>query len=156
MLKKRKYQVLLATIAVIGIAAVAWFLFKPVSGKFFKVKKGNLEVIVNSKGEVKGDKFTEINLPAAVCNEELRVYQLKIMDVILEGKAVRKGDYIAKLDDSQFATMMRDVMQQKEKYDSDLRNEILDSTVVLSNKRQSILNAKLDIEYERIDLEQWY
>lgn len=154
MLKNRKYQVLLAAFAVIGIAAVVWFLFKPVSGKFYKVKKGNLEVIVNSKGEVKGDKFTEINLPVAVCNQELRVYQLKIMDVILEGKAVKKGDYIAKLDESQFATMMRDNMQQKEKMDADLRNAVLDSTVILSAKREAVSNAKLDLEYLRIDLDQ--
>lgn len=154
MLKNRKYQVFLAAFAVLGIAAFVWFLLKPVSGKFHKVKKGNLEVIVNSKGEVKGDKFTEINLPVAVCNQELRVYQLKIMDVILEGKAVKKGDYIAKLDESQFATMMRDVMQQKEKEDADLRNAVLDSTVILSAKREAVSNAKLDLEYLRIDLDQ--
>lgn len=154
MLKKRKYQVLFTVLAAIGIATVVWFQFKPVSGKFYKVKKGNLEVLVNSKGEVKGDKYTEINLPVALCNQELRVYQLKIMDVILEGKAVKKGDYIAKMDESQFATMMRDNMQQKEKMDADLRNAVLDSTVILSGKREAVSNAKLDLEYLRIDLDQ--
>jgi len=154
MLKKRKYQILLAAFAVIGIVAVVWILFKPVNGKFYKIKKGDLEVIVTSKGEVKGDKYTEINMPAALCNQELRVYQLKIMDVILEGKAVKKGDYIAKLDESQFATMMRDVMQQKEKEDADLRNAVLDGTVTLSGKREGVSNAKLDLEYLKIDLDQ--
>lgn len=154
MLKKRKYQVLFTILAIIGIATLVWFQFKPVSGKFYKVKKGNLEVLVNSKGEVKGDKYTEINLPVALCNQELRVYQLKIMDVILEGKAVKKGDYIAKMDESQFATMMRDNMQQKEKMDADLRNAVLDSTVILSGKREAVSNAKLDLEYLRIDLDQ--
>jgi multidrug efflux pump subunit AcrA (membrane-fusion protein) len=154
MLKKRKYQILLTVIAVIGIAAVVWIQLKPVSGKFYTVKKGNLEVIVNSKGEVKGDKYTEINLPTALCNQELRVYRLKIMDIILEGKAVKKGDYIAKLDESQFATMMRDIMQQKEKMDADLRNAVLDSTVTLSGKREAVSNGKLDLEYLKIDLEQ--
>jgi multidrug efflux pump subunit AcrA (membrane-fusion protein) len=152
--KKRKYQILLAAIALIGIIAVVWIQFRPASGKFYKVKKGNLEVLVNSKGEVKGDKYTEINLPVAVCNQELRVYQLKIMDIILEGKAVKKGDYIAKLDESQFATMMRDVMQQKEKMDADLKNAVLDSTVTLSGKREAVSNARLDLEYLKIDLDQ--
>ena len=154
MLKKRKYQIILAAFAVIGIAALVWLQIKPADGKFYKVKKGNLEVIVTSKGEVKGDKYTEINLPAALCNQELRVYQLKFMDVILEGKAVKKGDYIAKLDESQFATMMRDIMQQKEKMDADLRNAVLDSTVSLSGKREAVSNAKLDLEYLKIDLDQ--
>ena len=154
MLKKRKYQILLAALAVIGIAALVWLQVKPTDGRFYKVKKGNLEVIVTSKGEVKGDKYTEINLPAALCNQELRVYQLKFMDVILEGKAVKKGDYIAKLDESQFATMMRDIMQQKEKMDADLRNAVLDSTVTLSGKREAVSNGKLDLEYLKIDLDQ--
>jgi len=154
MLKKRKYQILLAALAVIGIAALVWLQVKPADGRFYKVKKGNLEVIVTSKGEVKGDKYTEINLPAALCNQELRVYQLKFMDVILEGKAVKKGDYIAKLDESQFATMMRDIMQQKEKMDADLRNAVLDSTVTLSGKREAVSNGRLDLEYLKIDLDQ--
>lgn len=154
MLKQRKYQVLLASIVLVGIVSVVWLKLNTSAGKTYKIKKGNLEVVITSKGEVKGDKYTEINLPLAVCNQELRVYQLKIMDIILEGKTVKKGDYIAKLDESQFATMMRDNMQQKEKMDADLRNAVLDSTVTLSAKREAVNNAKLDLEYLRIDLEQ--
>ena len=154
MLKQRKYQVLLAAIVLVSICSVVWLKLTASSGKTYKIKKGNLEVLIASKGEVRGDRYTEINLPAAVCNQELRVYQLKIMDIILEGKTVKKGDYIAKLDESQFATMMRDNMQQKEKMDADLRNAVLDSTVTLSAKREAVNNAKLDLEYLRIDLEQ--
>lgn len=154
MLKQRKYQVLLAAIVLVGTVSVVWLKLNTSAGKTYKIKKGNLEVVITSKGEVKGDKYTEINLPLAVCNQELRVYQLKIMDIILEGKTVKKGDYIAKLDESQFATMMRDNMQQKEKMDADLRNAVLDSTVTLSAKREAVNNAKLDLEYLRIDLEQ--
>jgi len=154
MRKRKKYLIPVIVLAVIGIAAFVSFQLKPATGKFYKVKKGDLEVIVTSKGEVKGEKYTEINLPDAVCNQELRVYQLKIMDVILEGKAVKKGDYVAKLDESQLATMMRDNMQQKEKMDADLRNAVLDSTVTLSGRREAINNAKLDLEYLQIDLDQ--
>ncbi len=154
MLRQRKYQVLLAAIVLVGIGSVVWLKLNSSSGKTYKIKKGNLEVLIASKGEVRGDRYTEINLPAAVCNQELRVYQLKIMDIILEGKTVKKGDYIAKLDESQFATMMRDNMQQKEKMDADLRNAVLDSTVTLSAKREAVNNAKLDLEYLRIDLDQ--
>lgn len=154
MLKKRNYQILIAVFVIIGISAIVIFQLKPETGKSFKIKKGNLEIVITTKGEVKGEKYTEINLPEAVCNQELRVYQLKIMDVIQEGKVVKKGDYIAKLDEGQFATMMRDIMQQKEKMDADLRNAVLDSTVTLSGKREAINNARLDLEYLQIDLDQ--
>ena len=154
MQNKKRNLILISVLAIVGIAVFVSFQLKPNEGTIYKVKKGNLEIVVNCKGEVKGEKFTEINLPDAICNQELRVYQLKIMDVILEGKAVKKGDYIAKLDESQISTMMRDNMQQKEKMDADLRNAILDSTVVLSGKREEINNAKLDLEYLKIDLDQ--
>ena len=154
MSKKKKNLILIAVLAVIGIAVLILFLIKPATGKFYKVKKGDLEVVVNCKGEINGEKFTEINLPDAVCNEDLRVYQLKITDVILEGKVIKKGDYIAKLDDGPFSNMMHDVVQQKEVMDADMRNVLLDSAVSLTGRREDINNAMLDLEYLKIDLEQ--
>lgn len=152
--KNKKYLFIAGSIIVLAVAVFLWFRISPDSNKSCKVKKGNLETVINCKGEVKGEKYTEINLPDEICNEELRIYQIKIADVILEGKAVKKGDYIAKIDESQIMNMMRTQMQDKEKNDADLRNAILDSTVTLSNRRQDIVNAQLDLEYEKIDLEQ--
>jgi len=154
MLTNKKYIVGIAAVAVIGLVIFILLRIKPENDKNYKVKRGNLEVVVNCKGEVKGEKYTEINLPEEVRDQQLRIYQLKIVDVILEGKSVKKGDYIAKLDDSQIATLMRNNMQEKEKFDADLRNAVLDSAVNLSGKREAISNAKLDLEYLKIDLEQ--
>lgn len=154
MIKKKKLLILISAIVVIGIAVFVFFEIKPANEKLHKIRKGNLEVVVNCKGEVRGEKFTEINLPEVICDEELRIFQFKIADVVLEGKAVKKGDYIAKLDDSQIVTNMRNNMQEKEKEDADLRNVVLDSTVTLSQRREAINNARLDLEYLKIDLEQ--
>jgi multidrug efflux pump subunit AcrA (membrane-fusion protein) len=154
MIKKKKYLIPGLALCVIGIAALVYFQIKPGSDKSYKIRKGNLEVVVNCKGEVRGEKYTEINLPDIICDEELHIYQYKLADVILEGKAVKKGDYIAKLDDSQIMTNMRNFMQEKEKIDSDLRDAMLDSAVNLSQRREAINNAKLDLEYLKIDLEQ--
>jgi multidrug efflux pump subunit AcrA (membrane-fusion protein) len=154
MLKNKKYLIISVLIAIVAVAAFFAVQIKPNSGKTFKVKRGNLETVINCKGEVRGEKYTEINLPDVICDQELRVYQLKIVDLILEGKAVKKGDYIAKLDESQIMNMMRNKMQDKEKFDADLRNAVIDSTVNLSGKREAITNTKLDLEYQKIDLEQ--
>jgi len=154
MLKNKKYLIGVTIAVVIGILVFILIQLKPESGKNYKVKRGNLEVLVNCKGEVKGEKYTEINLPEEICDQQLRIWQLKIVDVIQEGKSVKKGDYIARLDDSSIATMMRNNMQEKEKLDADLRNAVLDSTVNLSNRRENINNARLDLEYLKIDLEQ--
>jgi multidrug efflux pump subunit AcrA (membrane-fusion protein) len=154
MLKNKKYLIISVLIAIVAVAAFFAVQIKPNSGKTFKVKRGNLETVINCKGEVRGEKYTEINLPDVICDQELRVYQLKIVDLILEGKAVKKGDYIAKLDESQIMNMMRTRIQDKEKFDADLRNAVLDSAVNLSGKREAFTNAKLDLDYLKIDLEQ--
>jgi len=152
--KNKKYLIVAASVIAVAVVVFFWFRIIPASGKSYKVKRGNLESVINCKGEVKGEKFVEINLPNEICDEELRIYQIKIVDVILEGKVVKKGDYIAKVDESQIMNMMTAQILDKEKTDADLRNTILDSTVTLSNKRQDIINAVLDLEYEKIDLEQ--
>lgn len=155
MLKNKNYRII-AVLVVVVIAVGVFFTIqvKPESNKTFTVKRGNIETVITSKGEVKGEKYTEINLPPEICDQELRVYQLKIVDLILEGKAVKKGDYIAKLDESQIMNMMRTRIQDKEKFDADLRNAVIDSTVNLSRKREGLDNAKLDLDYLKIDLEQ--
>lgn len=153
MTKKRIYLAG-AVVAGIGLMVFIAFQLKPDGRKYYKVKKGNLDVVISSKGDLKGEKYTEINIPDALCDEELRVYQYKLADVITEGKAVKQGDYIAKLDESQLVNMMQDIMQQKEKMDADLRNIVLDSAVNLTGRREDISNARLDLEYLKIDLEQ--
>ena len=154
MFKQKKYIIPAAAILAVAIILLVVFKLKPNSGKYYKVKRGNLEVVVNSKGEINGEKYTEINLPEEVCDENLRVYQIKILDAILEGKEVKKGDYVAKLDEGMFANMMQDVMKQKEMVDADLNNAVIDSAVNLNAKREDITNALLDLEYNKIDLEQ--
>lgn len=155
MLKNKNYRII-AVLIVVLIAVAVYFALQvtPESGRTYTVKRGNIETVITSKGEVKGEKYTEINLSPEICDQELRIYQLKIADLILEGKAVKKGDYIAKLDESQIMTMMRTRIQDKEKFDADLRNAVIDSTVNLSRKREGLANAKLDLDYLKIDLEQ--
>ena len=154
MANRTKYILLGIAAVFITIAVFLAFQIKPGKAKSQKIRKGNLEVVISCKGEVKGEKYTEINLPDIICDEDLHVYQYRIADAILEGKAVKKGDYIARLDDSQLNTNMQNLLLEKEKMDADMRNVILDSTVNLSQKREAINDAKLDLEYVKIDLEQ--
>lgn len=124
------------------------------SGKSYIVKKGQLNVIIESVGELNGEQAIQINIPEAIRNRELRIWQIKIADMVTEGKIVKKGDYIAQLDQTTIANNMRDRIQKKEKTDADLKNARIDSTVTLTEKREEITNSLLDLEYNKIDLEQ--
>ncbi len=151
----RKRLLLIVAGIVVAIAVVSIFLSKvSVSSDTYITKRGNLEAKVSCMGEIQGEKATLIELPPVLCDRELRIWDMKIVDLIQEGKSVKKGDYIARLDESVIMNPMRENMQQKERMDSDLRNMKIDSAVVLTQKRENITNALLDLQYKRIDVEQ--
>jgi multidrug efflux pump subunit AcrA (membrane-fusion protein) len=152
--KKTAYIISGVLIAIVLIALTIWFRVLPDNSKTWMVKRGNLELLISGKGEVRGEKYVEIKLAEEICDRNLHIYQLKIVDLVSEGKPVKQGDYIAKLDESQISSMMSGKRQEKERYDSDLRNARIDSSVNLSRRREAITNARLDLEYLNIDLEQ--
>jgi len=154
MLKQKKYIIPIAVLIFFGVVLVLVSKLSPAADRQYKVKKGNLEVVINSKGEINGEKYTEINLPSAICDESLRVYQFKITDVTQEGKEVKKGDFIAKIDEGAFANQMQSIITQKEVVDAELKNAMIDSAVSMNGRRENIKNALLDLQYNKIDLEQ--
>jgi RND family efflux transporter MFP subunit len=156
-MKKNKKIIVWGVVAVLLLAIVVFWVFDGdlvTQGKTFVVKRGNLDAVIETVGEVKGEKATEINIPLVIRDRELRIWQIKIVDMVEEGKIVKKGDYIAQLDQTDLSNRMRDKIQDKERADADLKNIRIDSTVTLTQKRQEITNALLDLEYNKIDLEQ--
>ncbi|KOH43856.1 efflux RND transporter periplasmic adaptor subunit [Sunxiuqinia dokdonensis] len=156
-MKKNKKLLIWGVPSLLILAIILFFLVDGgvvAGGKTYVVKRGKLDAVIESVGEVKGEKATEINLPLVIRDRDLRVYQIKIVDMVEEGKIVKKGDYIAQLDQTEISNRLRDRMQEKEKRDADLKNARIDSTVRLTQLRQEIANAVLDLEYNKIDLEQ--
>ncbi len=141
---------------IVVLAVVSSFLIvndEEASGKTYVVKNGDLEAVVECIGEVNGENASEINIPASIRDRQLRIWGIKIMDMVEEGKIVKKGDFIAQLDQTEISNNMRQKMKEKETVDADLKNAKIDSTVILNQKREEIANARLDLEYKKIDLE---
>ena len=143
-----------ALIAVILIVAFSFSLSGPKAEKYYVVKKGEFEAVLNCKGEVNGLKAIEIRPPKVLSDRDLRLWSMKIVDLAQDGKSVKKGDFIVQLDANQVMEGMREVQQSLEKEMADLNNAKIDSAVNLTEKREAIKNALLDLEYNKIDLEQ--
>lgn len=122
--------------------------------EFHKVKRGKFEAVISCKGEINGVKATEIRVPRIIGDRDLELWELTILDLVQDGKSVKKGDFVVQLDASKIMASMRQEMQNLEKEVADLNNAKIDSTVTLSNLREEIKNARLDLEYNKIDLEQ--
>ncbi|WP_423130413.1 efflux RND transporter periplasmic adaptor subunit [Gaoshiqia sp. Z1-71] len=154
-MKLSKQNLLLAGTIVLVVAAAGWLFFTGggSDGKTALVKRGKLEALVAGRGEVNGEKSIKIDLPEALKDDQLRVWSYKISDLIQEGKIVRKGEFIAQLDQSNLMNNMRERVTEKERVDADLKNAVIDSTVILTARREEITNALLELEYKQIDLD---
>lgn len=156
MAKKNKY--LLAgggILIVIVVAASFYFTFSGVkTEKYYEVKKGKFEALLSCKGEINGLVATEIRAPKILGDRDLRLWQMKILDLTQDGKNVKKGEFVIQLDASQVMSGMREEEQNLEKEMADLNNAKIDSAVRLTGMREEIKNALLDLEYNKIDLEQ--
>jgi len=144
----------LVLIAIIA-SAVVYFNF-PIAKtqKYYEVKKGKFEAVLSCKGEINGLVATVIRAPKILGDRELELWSLKIIDLTQDGKNVKKGDFIIQLDGNAIMAGMREEQQDLEKEMADLNNAKIDSTVTLTNMREEIKNAMLDLEYNKIDLEQ--
>lgn len=152
---KRKHIIITTVVVcIIAIAAFAGSFTTTKSEKFFVVEKGPFEATLNCKGEINGLVATPIPMPKVLGDRDLRIWQLKILDLAQDGKYVKKGDFIMQLDASQIISGMREEQQKLETEDADLKNARIDSAVSLTVLREDIKNAKLDLEYNKIDLEQ--
>jgi len=156
MAKNRKYTIIGGTILV-AIIAFAFFYFTQTTEKtpkYYEVKKGKFEATLSCKGEINGLVATEIRAPKILGDRDLQLWQMKIIDLTQDGKNVKKGDFIIQLDASRIMSGMREEQQSLEKEMADLNNAKIDSTVTLTQKREDIKNAMLDLEYNKIDLDQ--
>jgi multidrug efflux pump subunit AcrA (membrane-fusion protein) len=153
---KRKYILIGGAILIVTIALASfYFTQSPVkSSKYYEVKKGRFEAVLTCKGEINGIVATVIRAPKILGDRDLQLWSMKILDLTQDGKNVKKGDFIIQLDASQVVSGMREEQQELEREMADLNNAKIDSAVRLTEMREDIKNAMLDLEYNKIDLEQ--
>lgn len=158
---------------VVGITIIAMIVFNRLTSKndtpniFAEVKKGNFEVTVTAAGELIAENSIDIRGPVMGQNNQhggnqrgpgrgsdMRVTDLKILDIVPEGTVVKEGDYVAQLDRSSYDNTLKDELQNLVTYQTNVEMKILDTTVVLTNLRDEIKNQKFAVEEALINVEQ--
>ncbi|MDR1861214.1 MAG: efflux RND transporter periplasmic adaptor subunit [Bacteroidales bacterium] len=114
---------------------------------------GALQMSVSARGEINGENSVKIELPPELCDNELRVWQYRITDLVQEGKHVKKGDFIAQLDQTQLLNNLSQWDREREQVQLDFNSTMLDTAVTFATRRQRIIDASLDLQYAAIDLE---
>ena len=152
---KRKY-IFAGIFAVILILLLVLKPWKSGSEKSESVKvvKGVFETYITEVGELKAEKSLDILIPEIAFRRELDIWQLKILDIVEEGKIVKKGEHVATLDPTDVEEEMRNNEKKLDDYLNRLETARLDSSLTLSAARDAIQKAKDVVLDKEIKVEQ--
>ncbi len=116
------------------------------------VKKGQFRVEVETTGELEAKNSIKINGPGALRN--FGIWQVTIQNIIDEGTVVKKGDWVASLDPSEFQNKYTAKQIELDKANSKFTQTQLDTTLQLRQSRDELINLKYGVEEKQIVLDQ--
>ncbi|WP_303923284.1 efflux RND transporter periplasmic adaptor subunit [Draconibacterium sediminis] len=118
------------------------------------VKKGPFEVLVYSSGQLESENSDHVYIPEEMKDRQTRISNLTITDIVEEGTYVDSGDYVATLDHQAVQEQLKDAQDEMEKILSEYNDSKIDSNLMLSNERDQIINATLDVEERKIAVDE--
>src|SRR5665647_520138 len=149
-LSKSKKIILLASSIIVLLLVALWFLrIKPAMG-LYKVKKENFEAVITCKGEIQSEKAVLILLPDVFGDRRLELWDMQIKDLIPEGSIVKKGDYVALLDQGRIKQLKENNEVTLKRLIFNLGDEKIDSAVALVEMRNSLEQFAFDVNNVKI------
>ncbi|MDX9946699.1 MAG: efflux RND transporter periplasmic adaptor subunit [Bacteroidales bacterium] len=124
--------------------------------------RGPFEISVSNAGELEAERSVDIMGPDIMQASQqggqrggrggMRITSFKIQDIVAEGTEVRKGDYIAQLDRTDYDNTLKTALENMNTLQSNLEMAILDTAVMLTNLRDAIRNQTIAVEEAEINL----
>jgi len=153
-LSKSKKIILLSSAFIVLLLVALWFLrIKPAMG-IYKVKRENFEAVITCKGEIQSEKAVFILLPDVFGDRRLELWDMQIKDLIPEGSIVKKGEYVALLDQGRIKQLKENNEATLKRLIFNYNDEKIDSAVALVEMRNSIEQFVFDLKYKKIEMEQ--
>jgi HlyD family secretion protein len=151
---KRKPRLVLgvAIVILIGIGIVYSGIKK--SSNIYKVKRVDFEAFISCKGEIQSEKSRLINFPDLLGDRTLGIYQSQIKDLVAEGTLVKKGDFVALLDQTIIKQYLQSSFDVLQRATASFNDSKLDSAVNLSTARDELEQLEFDLGYKKVDVEQ--
>ena len=117
-----------------------------------RVRRDNFKIDVTVSGELEAKNSVNVMGPTGL--QSARIYQVKIDDIVPEGKVVQKGDFIAALDRSELLEKIREEELDHEESLNKYEQTRIDTAIDLRAQRDKLINAEYDVEEKRLILEQ--
>jgi multidrug efflux pump subunit AcrA (membrane-fusion protein) len=115
-----------------------------------EVRQGNFEIVVKGAGELVAENTLDIRGPNIVRNRNFRSGVIKILDIVPEGTVVKKGEYIASLDKTEFDNTLKNEFANLNEKVSELEMKVIDTAVTLSTLRDDIKDQAFLMEEAQI------
>ncbi|MDR2287456.1 MAG: efflux RND transporter periplasmic adaptor subunit [Prevotellaceae bacterium] len=153
-MKKKIY--IIAGIAVLAVIGGIYFFTGSSEAIDQKVKahKGLFEIVVTTTGELQALNMETINAPEELRGRNVRISDIKIMDLVPEGTVVDSGDYVGALDRSSLDNSMKTTETELEQIRTQYENALVDTSLNLRQMRDNIQNLLFTLEESKITMEQ--
>ena len=148
----------LTTVIVIAVLLIAYFVFSRSETESITisttVSKGPFEILVYASGQLEAQNSENISVPESLRDRDIRIYEIKITDLVEEGSVVDSGDYVATLDQKAVEEVLTKAEEELEQAVNNFEDAKMDSNLNLSNYRDQIINAKEQVEEMQIILDE--
>jgi HlyD family secretion protein len=150
----KKKQLIIASVSIALLLIIIYSLSRKTGEELItcNVQKGSIEVKVHTSGQLESENSENILLPTVLSTQNVRVYEIKITDLIEEGTVVDSGQYIATLDHKVVEEVLTQARLELEAAMVIVEDAKLDSNLSLSNYRDLITNSRSDLEERKIVL----
>lgn len=148
---------LLIGAGVVIVLAVAFFAFSgnktaATADIITEVQLGPFKVEIETTGELEAKNSVKIQAPGNL--RDFRIWQVVIQDIVDEGTVVKKGDWVATLDRSEFETRFNDKQIELDRELAEFTQTQLDTALELRAARDQLINLRYAVEEKEIILEQ--
>jgi HlyD family secretion protein len=116
------------------------------------VERGTFRVEIETTGELEAKNSVKILGPSTL--RDFRIWNVTIQNIVDEGTVVKKGDWVATLDRSEFQGRYNEKQIELDKAQSKYVQMQLDTTLQMRQSRDELINLKYSVEESRIKLEQ--
>ncbi|MFU8844339.1 MAG: efflux RND transporter periplasmic adaptor subunit [Bacteroidales bacterium] len=116
-----------------------------------QVRSGEFKISVTTSGELEAKSSEMIYGPDNLRN--VRIWQVKIEDMVPDGTVVDSGNYVATLDRTELANRLKDQELELEQLQTQYTKTQLDTSLELRSLRDELINLEFALEEKKIELE---
>lgn len=144
-------------VAVVAIVTAGFFVFgggakAEESNVFVTAKKGDFVTEITVSGELEAKNSVLIMGPSRL--RSARLWQVQIADLVPEGTEVEKGDYVARLDNSELLTRLTSEEVELQQRESAYIQTQLDTALQMRQLRDELINLDFAVEEQELIVEQ--